>query len=150
MRPRRGCTTRSRVMNKVTSERWHRIETLFHAALDRDVETRPRFLDEQCNGDGSTRNEVEQLLAAYDKSGAFLESTALVTAAKRISADHAQSTNGQTLGHYRIDHFVGSGGMGEVFAAIDTRMDRKVALKLLPNYFMNDKNRVAHFEQESK
>jgi serine/threonine-protein kinase len=134
----------------MTTEHWQQIESLFHAALERDAGERSVFLAQSCNGDGSIRNEVEQLLAAFENSGDFLGSTALATAAKKISADHSQSPNGQTFGHYRIDQFVGSGGMGEVFAATDTRMNRKVALKLLPDYFMNDRERIARFEQESK
>jgi serine/threonine protein kinase/predicted ATPase len=55
-----------------------------------------------------------------------------------------------TLSHYRIVAKLGAGGMGEVWVAEDTRLDRKVALKLLPSEFTRDADRVRRFIQEAK
>jgi DMSO/TMAO reductase YedYZ molybdopterin-dependent catalytic subunit len=55
-----------------------------------------------------------------------------------------------TLSHYRIVAKIGAGGMGEVYLAEDTRLDRKVALKLYPSAFTEDEERVRHFEQEAQ
>src|ERR1700675_4134948 len=55
-----------------------------------------------------------------------------------------------TLSHYRIVSKLGAGGMGEVYLAEDTRLDRKVALKLLPARFTRDEDRVRRFEQEAR
>ncbi|HYX31176.1 MAG TPA: protein kinase [Pyrinomonadaceae bacterium] len=134
----------------MTTERWQQIEALFQAALARDASERSHFLSQSCNGDGSLRAEVELMLAAHDRGGAFLETPALEVEARRISKDRYESLAGTTLGHYRIDRLLGSGGMGEVFAATDTRTNRKVALKLLPDYFTNDPRRVLRFEQEAR
>ena len=54
------------------------------------------------------------------------------------------------LSHYRIVSKIGAGGMGEVYLAEDTRLDRKVALKLLPAQFTKDADRVRRFIQEAK
>jgi len=57
---------------------------------------------------------------------------------------------GKTLGHYQITSQLGSGGMGEVYLAEDLSLDRKVALKLLPNVFTGDFERIARFKHEAK
>src|SRR5512144_1802970 len=58
--------------------------------------------------------------------------------------------SGQTLGHYRVGEQLGRGGMGEVYAADDLSLDRKVALKFLPDAFTGDPERMARFEREAK
>jgi len=57
---------------------------------------------------------------------------------------------GQTISHYRITGNLGKGGMGEVFLADDMTLDRKVALKFLPDAFTSDPERMARFEREAK
>src|SRR5262245_61519483 len=55
-----------------------------------------------------------------------------------------------TLAHYRIVSKLGAGGMGEVYLAEDTRLDRKVAIKVLPAEFAKDADRLRRFEQEAR
>ena len=57
---------------------------------------------------------------------------------------------GQRLSHYRILEKIGQGGMGEVYLAEDLSLDRKVALKFLPEAFTSDPERMARFEREAK
>jgi len=57
---------------------------------------------------------------------------------------------GTTLGHYKIVSSIGAGGMGEVFRATDTRLNRSVAVKILPPAFAADEDRLRRFEQEAK
>jgi serine/threonine protein kinase len=57
---------------------------------------------------------------------------------------------GETFGHYRIQAFLGAGGMGEVYRAIDTRLGREIALKILPSDVGADHERLARFHQEAK
>ncbi|MEW6131044.1 MAG: protein kinase [Acidobacteriota bacterium] len=59
-------------------------------------------------------------------------------------------TSGTYIGYYKITHSLGSGGMGEIYLAEDTRLDRKVALKILPNDLIQDKKRLSRFEQEAR
>src|ERR1043165_7731905 len=57
---------------------------------------------------------------------------------------------GSTLGPFKIQSLLGKGGMGEVFSALDTRLDRKVALKILPPDFASDSDRLRRFQSEAK
>ena len=57
---------------------------------------------------------------------------------------------GKTLGHYRITNQLGKGGMGEVFQAKDQKLGRDVAIKVLPDEFARDTDRVARFQREAK
>jgi serine/threonine protein kinase len=57
---------------------------------------------------------------------------------------------GKTISHYRITGNLGKGGMGEVYLADDMTLDRKVALKFLPEAFTSNPERMARFEREAK
>ena len=59
-------------------------------------------------------------------------------------------TNGTRIGVYEVTGSLGAGGMGEVYRARDTRLDRDVALKVLPEAFTSDPDRLARFEREAK
>src|SRR5512134_1507098 len=113
-------------------ERWHQIEQICEAALKRQVSERAAFLKEACGEDEALRQEVEQLLAHEETAEAFLEVPALEAAAKVLAEAQGGSRAGQQLGAYRILSLLGAGGMGEVYLAKDTSLDRKVAIKFLP------------------
>jgi serine/threonine protein kinase len=134
-------------------ERWRQIDRLYQAALERDVTRRGAFLDEACSGDEELRREVESLLAAHEKAKEaedFLNQPALQVAAQAIADDHAQSLTPRKLGRYQILSLLGRGGMGEVYLAEDPRLGRKLALKLLPQEFTLDRERVQRFKQEAR
>ncbi len=57
---------------------------------------------------------------------------------------------GARLGHYSVTAELGQGGMGEVWRATDTQLNRNVALKVLPQAFTDDPDRLARFEREAK
>ena len=132
-------------------ERWRQIDGLFHAASSRAPHERAAFLDEACGSDKELRREVESLLAA--DSGAEEMTTAKLPAQVAVAMLDNPSPHtvaGQMLNQYRIISPLGAGGMGEVFLAEDTRLRRKVALKLLPAQFTSDSDRVRRFEQEAR
>jgi serine/threonine protein kinase len=135
-------------------ERWNRIEQLYHAALERPPDQREAFLVQACANDARLRTEVEMLIAANDQAGGFLAAPALDLEAKRIAADKSSPTYaiqlGQELNHYRIVSRIGAGGMGEVFLARDNRLDRRVALKLLPPHYTQNAERMQRFVREAK
>jgi serine/threonine protein kinase len=134
----------------MTPERWQRIEHLYHAALERDANERAAFLAEACTGDNALRREVESLLLCDARAENFIESPALEIAAQLRAEERAQSMIGRQLGHYKILSLLGMGGMGEVYLAEDTKLDRKVALKLLPAEVTQDSGRLRRFVQEAK
>ena len=108
------------------------------------------FVDRECTGNEALRAEVTALLSAEEESRDFLNHSALEITAGQLARQRAQSVAGRIIGHYRLERALGAGGMGEVYLAIDQRTDRKVALKLLPDYFNNDPQRVHRFKQEAK
>ena len=57
---------------------------------------------------------------------------------------------GSRLGHYDVTALIGEGGMGQVYQATDTNLDRQVAIKVLPEAFSGDPDRLARFEREGK
>jgi hypothetical protein len=70
----------------VTPERWQEVERLYHAALPRTLSERDAWLSHECAGDDALRREVESLLAQASKVGDFLDTPALVVAARELAA----------------------------------------------------------------
>ena len=134
----------------MTPERWERIDQLFHAALESGPAERAAFLARECGGDESLREEVESLLASHEQSDGFIEAPAADVAAALLAGEHDVLAAGQMVGHYRIERPLASGGMGDVYLADDTRLGRRVALKLLPPHLVRDEGRVRRFRQEAE
>jgi Tol biopolymer transport system component/serine/threonine protein kinase len=128
--------------------RWKRIEEIYHSALASPPERRAALLDELCLDDPDMRREVESLLDAREQAGSFLSSSHLQGQLEQLVSE--PSLVGQTLGHYEILSAIGAGAMGEVYLARDTRLDRRVALKILPRQFTRSSARVARFRREAK
>ena len=134
----------------MTPDRWKRIEDLLQSALERKPADRAAFLREACAGDEAMRKEVESLLNSSQQDGSFLKSPAFEEAAALLAGDNKNSMLGRRIGSYQIISQLGSGGMGEVYLAQDTRLGRKVAIKLLPSFFTKDEQRLRRFQQEAR
>ena len=134
----------------MTPERWRQVEEIFHAALSRDESERVAFLAHACAGDVALRREVELLLAQQASVAGFLEGPALAVAAQLVSETGASVLTGRRLGAYQVHERIGAGGMGEVFRARDTKLNRDVALKILPDAFALDVGRLARFRREAR
>jgi Tol biopolymer transport system component/predicted Ser/Thr protein kinase len=134
----------------VTPERWQRIDEVLEAALERGPTRWAAFLDEACAEDEELRREVESLLRAHEQAGSFIEGPPAEAAGELLGGNDAGLLVGRKLGHYEIIALLGTGGMGEVYLARDSRLGRRVAIKLLPASFTKDEERVRRFEQEAR
>src|SRR5262245_382213 len=133
-----------------TQELWGRIERLYHAALELAEPERAAFLADACEGDEELRREVESLLRFDRRAEHFIESPALEMAAQAQAVAQEETLIGRMIGHYRILSLLGQGGMSEVYLALDTSLERRVALKLLPAQYTQDADRLRRFIQEAK
>ena len=133
----------------MTPERWQQIDKLWGEALEQEPTRRSVFLDGACAGDEELRREVEALLVAHEQAGSLLSSPAF-GAANQKPAHSLQSLLGQNLSHYQILSRLGEGGMGIVYKARDTHLDRFVAVKVLPAELITDPDRKRRFVQEAK
>ena len=123
------------------SATWARVKQIFATCYDLSPHDRASFLSEACGGDQELQSEVESLIAAYQRSGTFLEHPAVAVHAIRPGA---------RLGPYEVIERVGAGGMGEVYRARDTRLNRSVALKILPPATTGQDEARARLAQEAR
>lgn len=131
-------------------ERWQRVQSLFYEALQLPTNARSSFLQTHCDGDQQLQKELEDLLQATDKPLDFLKQPVL-EAAQQMVRETTQRTlaAGTRLAHYEIISLLGTGGMGEVYLAEDTRLRRKVALKMLKAELTSEERDLRRFEQEA-
>ena len=125
--------------------KWPDISRVFAAAAVLEGASRRAYIDSACQHDPGLRAAVESLLGAHDNAGSFGATPlfASSTAVKRLSP-------GSPLGPFRIDSLLGAGGMGEVYRAYDTKLHRAVAIKVLPDFFAQEADRLARFEEEAR
>lgn len=130
-------------------EQWQKIREIFDEAIRREPEERRRFVIEVCGDDKSLCAEVESLLSSLENADNFLETPVVARVAEIITPTTPMLTPNTTISHYKIIEQIGAGGMGEVYLATDTRLNRKAALKLLATHITEEKNRVSRFRQEA-
>ena len=134
----------------MTPERWQQVEEVLQAALDRVPGERAAFLREVCAGDSELQTEAGSLVNAYETAADFIEEPAIAQDARVLLSDCLETNIGRDVGPYKIIERLGGGGMGEVYLAEDARLDRRVALKILPAYFVSDDARLRRFQREAR
>src|SRR5262245_25690902 len=149
----------------MTPDRWKDIERIYHSALELEESQRVAFLEEACADDQALRHEVESLLGSAEstvtlprgfwasrrmpRTNRLLEEPALKVAAKESVRAKPRSLVGKQVGSYQILSLLGSGGMGVVYKARDSRLKRFAAIKVLPADQMSDPKRRRRFIQEA-
>jgi len=133
-----------------TRERWERIGRLYGSALERKPEDREAYLARACQGDADLRQELSALLAAEEEANGFLGAPALEVTARSLAIESVDSWVGRSMGRYTVLSHIGAGGMGEVYLAWDSRLDRKVALKVAPRLFVRDLACLRRYEEEAR
>jgi eukaryotic-like serine/threonine-protein kinase len=127
-----------------------RISDLYHRALACTPEDRNTFLEAACDGDAALRDELESLLRYEADSARFLETPVAVVAHDLEGTPDTSQMIGRQLGPYTFIAPLGSGGMGEVYRARDTKLGRDVAIKILPSQFTADPERRVRFAREAR
>ena len=128
-------------------DRWRQVADVYEAALEREPAARGPFLAEACRDDSDLRREVESLLA--QEHTPLVVDHGMLTVAAAVLEGISRLEPGTTLGPYRVEALIGAGGMGDVYRARDTKLNRDVALKVLPESLTGDADRLARFSREA-
>ena len=137
-------------MNQSVMDRWTTVKRIHQSALDIDPSERAAFVDSSCGGDETLRREVQSLLTYAAEAESFLERPAVDIAPTPPGESQEATLVGRNLSHYQVLSLLGAGGMGEVYLARDPRLDRTVALKILPGELAADEDRMQRFTREAK
>ena len=131
----------------MSDKNWKQVSGIFNAALEKTPEQRAAYLDDVCAGDAAVRAEIEELLAASESPDSFIDSPkaglAGVADAPRLQPD-------EMVGSFQVIRLLGVGGMGEVYLARDLKLNRQVALKVLPPASAIDPNANKRFLREAQ
>jgi len=137
---------------------WHRVKEILEGALEQSPADRSAFVARSCDDDRALREEVESLLTSIEQSGDFIERPAFESLRDSVASGIGAVSNANervlepddSLGPYTILEFVGAGGMGQVYRAHDTELNRDVALKVRSNASAWDNDRFTHFRREAQ
>ncbi|MBK7932281.1 MAG: protein kinase [Pyrinomonadaceae bacterium] len=132
------------------AERLAQVEDIYHAVLEVSAEEWPSFLTSSCGGDADLRREVESLLSYSNKPHSLIDVPPLDVAAELVRENHHPNIIGKKIKHYKILSQIGTGGMGDVFLAKDTVLERNVAIKFVSKQFSQDAAGLKRFLREAK
>ena len=130
----------------MTPERLRQIRAVYTEALEQSGTRRGQFLEQACTGDPELLEEVSSLLKQSGDTDGLGGGIRLEEAAAAIFSNMV----GSSVGHYEITAHLGSGGMGDVYQATDSKLHRSVAIKALPEAFALDSERAVRFEREAR
>jgi serine/threonine protein kinase/formylglycine-generating enzyme required for sulfatase activity/predicted esterase len=132
----------------LSDKNWEQVSRIFNAALEKKASERDAYLDEVCAGNALLRSELQDLLSASEQFDSFIDSDqAAITGP---ITDEQKLSSGEKLGQFEVIRLLGIGGMGEVYLAKDLRLNRQVALKILPPNSIADPNATKRFLREAQ
>ena len=126
---------------------WPRARAVFEHALTLTESARRSYVADACGGRDGLQQHVERLLESHGKADGFLETP---LAAMLDETRAVRTLEGQRIGPYLLSVRIGTGGMGEVYRARDTRLDRTVAIKVLPSHVADDQQARERFDREGR
>src|SRR5688572_19913998 len=129
---------------------WQKVREVFDSALRHRPDERRKFVNEVCGDDKTLLAEVESLLSSHDSAESFMETPAVAEVAHMIEIETKKLEAGKRFGHYEIIKQIGAGGMGEVYLAKDSRLERNTAIKILRGNVAQDEERMQRFVREAK
>jgi serine/threonine protein kinase len=135
---------------KMKKNNWEKVENIFHTTLDLPLEERKTYLQKVCAGDGKLFSEVESLISSLEKESEFLDEPVFELGLAAIHKNEQKSFTGKTIGFYELQEKIGSGGMGEVYKAFDTKLNRRVALKFLCESMEDDRAAKRRLAKEAQ
>lgn len=133
----------------VNPDHWRRIDRIYHLALDRPPHERAVLLERECDGDDRLRREVDVLLRRTPSAEQFLIEPAVAVAARSI-AEAPPLGIPDRIGRYRVTGKLGEGGMGVVYDAVDDRLGRSLAVKVIRRETVDDTIARERFWREAR
>jgi serine/threonine protein kinase/lipopolysaccharide biosynthesis regulator YciM len=129
---------------------WKKVEKIFHATLDLPSGERQTYLQNVCAGDNKLFSEVESLIESLEKESDFLDEPVFEFGLGALYENGRKKLRGTTIGFYELQEKIGAGGMGEVYKAIDTRLNRRVALKFISELVEDDQTAKRQLVKEAQ
>jgi len=133
----------------VNPENSETLKEIFNAAVALAPNERAAYVERVCRDDLALRTAVESLLKSHEETGNFVDTPAFQAAAEML-VDRLEFKLGDIVAHYKLLSLLGEAGMGKVYLAHDTKLDRKVGLKFLPAELAANQDHMRRFTQEAK